>query len=428
MRRLTAAAAIAGLSWTLAFGATSGIDGTNAASKLDVLKRQYDTVVAQAESTLAGKSQDALAAYGAGLAAAKESLQRQGKLDTFLLIQAEKKRFDIEKTVLEPSGNADAAELDRLIGIYKKAIATARADQMKSMHALRQRYVAALDKLVKEHMLANQIEQATKANDESKRIQAEIAGLRSELSAGGLALEESNAESSEPAAKPGSASRIPLSLRKGLVLCYSFDRDEHGKVTDSSPKKNSGKVLGAQWTAKGKVGGAYKFDGADNLISSSSPALTQGNFTISAWLKPSNSAATGPTQAIFSQGQHGWKRFTCWFTVANGQPGCTLNGDGLPAPQAPAGLISENEWVQFLFVLEGTTGSIYVNGKEVRTGDMKGFRGIEFDGTGLLNIGHSTETINRSPSTWFTGTMDEVMVFNRALTSQEIKQLFSAQK
>ena len=59
---------------------------------------------------------------------------------------------------------------------------------------------------------------------------------------------------------------LDASFRKGLVLHYSFDRDENDKVTDKSGKGNHGEVNGAKWTAKGKVGGAYEFDGIDDYI------------------------------------------------------------------------------------------------------------------------------------------------------------------
>jgi len=44
---------------------------------------------------------------------------------------------------------------------------------------------------------------------------------------------------------------LPDTLTKSLVLCYSFDDEGKGKVTDKSGKKNDGDVKGAKWTSKG---------------------------------------------------------------------------------------------------------------------------------------------------------------------------------
>lgn len=438
MRRITALAAFAAVFATHALGATNKVGSAAAASRLDALKSQYDAAVKHADTTLLSRSLDALNAYGKGLAAAQESLQRQGKLDAFLLIQAEKKRFDSEKTVLGPSGKAEAAELDRLTGVYNRALSSARADQMKSMLALKQRYAASLDRLVKELMLSNDIEQATKANDESKRVQAEMAALQSELpsaeQATEQAAEEPRDESAEPGARRSSISRIPLPLRPWLVLCYSFDREEKGKVTDSSAKKNTGKVMGARWTPKGKVGGAYQFDGGADYIDTLNPSLANGfkEVTVSVWAHAlANTHCAGIASACSPDSKHllmmteggGGKRQPTFY-VGNG-----TRYDGVST--AP-GVFAPGAWHHLAGTWKSPKGGgdgllrIYFDGVLSSTSSTP------LDGlisqTTSLKIGWDDVPLVVPENRRFNGFIDEVMIFDHALTERDIRKIYDSQK
>ena len=429
MKMLTALAAIAILSATHAFGATNKLGSTNAVSKLDALKGQYDAVVTEVEDTLLRRSLDALTAYGKGLTAVQESLQKQGKLDAFLLVQTEKKRFDSEKSVLEPSGKAETAEVDRLIGIYKKALATVRTDQMKSMLAIKQRYAASLDRLVKEYMLANEIEQASKANCESKRVQAEIAALQSELSAAGLALKEAKEENAEPIDKGIVTSRVPLSLRMGLVLYYSFDRDENGNVTDSSGKKNNGKVIGAQWTPKGKVGGAYHFlsntEDDNRIVTPDSDSLDLvSGITLSLWVKVAKWVECARLIEKKGESNAHAPYLLALNTSANRLVDFILESSGGGhAEHLSGGKVETDSWRHIVGTYDSRTGDmcLYMNGILDSRWKHKG--AIQANANDLY-IGYNPFVHGER----FDGLIDEVMIFSRALSGIEIKQIYDSQE
>ena len=83
---------------------------------------------------------------------------------------------------------------------------------------------------------------------------------------------------------------LPESLKKGLVLYYSFEGDEGGKVTDGSSKGNDGEVKGAKWTPSGKIGGAYDFawnaQGDNRIVTPDSKTLDPvSGITLSVWFK-----------------------------------------------------------------------------------------------------------------------------------------------
>lgn len=59
---------------------------------------------------------------------------------------------------------------------------------------------------------------------------------------------------------------LPKGLDKGLVLHYLFLRESGIRAWDLSLRGNLGKLQGAQWTQRGRLGGAYWFDGVDDHI------------------------------------------------------------------------------------------------------------------------------------------------------------------
>src|ERR1700690_2407973 len=79
------------------------------------------------------------------------------------------------------------------------------------------------------------------------------------------------------------------SLRKGLILHFTFDQDAPGgKVTDVSGQGNNGKASGVRWTPDGKNGGAYEFtaDG-DQIVVANNKSVNPKQMTLAAWIKTS---------------------------------------------------------------------------------------------------------------------------------------------
>ena len=71
-----------------------------------------------------------------------------------------------------------------------------------------------------------------------------------------------------------------------LVLHYTFDTDDGATVPDHSGYAHTGVVHGATWTTDGKWGGAYWFDGTNDYIDAGNPTPLQlrSNFTVAAWV------------------------------------------------------------------------------------------------------------------------------------------------
>jgi len=225
---------------------------------------------------------------------------------------------------------------------------------------------------------------------------------------------------------------LSAALKKGLVLYYSFDKDEGEKVIDRSGRANDGKASGARWTAVGRIGGAYDFNGSRDCVD---VGIRQDLLTvnsISAWIK---SSANGTRQTIVSKhasvnngfpsaGYYLLKesddRFLMWVGV---------NGNSGEAYSISRAAYTDSRWHHVVGVFNPETGRVdlYVDGenvtdyKTVSPGAVKGANQRPFF------VGRATWGEGGSSSSWI-GQIDEVMVFDRALSADKVQMLYKVRK
>jgi hypothetical protein len=95
----------------------------------------------------------------------------------------------------------------------------------------------------------------------------------------------SRAEMSTPVAS------AETSRGAGLVGAYAFDKGSGSLAADASGNGNTGAIIGAHWTSRGRFGGALHFDGDDDKVripGSESLDLQRG-MTLSGWSRPGES-------------------------------------------------------------------------------------------------------------------------------------------
>lgn len=200
----------------------------------------------------------------------------------------------------------------------------------------------------------------------------------------------------------------------GLVSYWSFDEAAGSTVRDavgSNPGAWSG-ASGFQWTT-GKIGpSAGYFNGTDNIVdfgAGSSLNPTAG-LTVSCWLKP------GPVQAAFAgpiaKGGAYWIEGdgagsgTWQFGLKTGADNfCGLTG--LPVGQ----------WTHLVITWDGTTATTYKNGVSVATQPVSGSLAVTAN---HLLAGNRTGF-----SRFYAGAIDEVGIWNRALTPAEVTVLYA---
>jgi len=225
-----------------------------------------------------------------------------------------------------------------------------------------------------------------------------------------------------------------------IVLDLQFNKDNKGITPDASGKGNYGMVIGATWTEAGKVGGAFKFNGVDSYIDCGkrqSLNLGTSDFTIGAWIK---TEATGRLQWIISSGAYGKGKgsFDLVITPDNllqaGYRWRTPSGvhqyKGRTSALSPTPL-NDGRWHYIAMVVkrdfQGGIPRLYIDGVEDRYGDIasKGTaKTMVINNDDPLFIGAKSPT----PSGYFKGLIDEVRIYKRALTSEEIRNYYEKTK
>jgi len=202
---------------------------------------------------------------------------------------------------------------------------------------------------------------------------------------------------------------------------YIFDMDSlvlglhlNNNANDYSKYGNDGTVNGAAaFTASGKYGSALTFDGTDDYVDcGNDPSLDIGDFTIEAWVKRS---VAGTAHAILSKSNGFPHELLLRFDNTNKIS--LLIGDKSNSDTLTTSGTYETDWYHVVVTWIDSTkaAKIYVDGNEVSSDTLD--YSIDTDGISFV-VGASVET---GSGARFNGIIDEVHVYNRALTLAEIQ-------
>ena len=205
-------------------------------------------------------------------------------------------------------------------------------------------------------------------------------------------------------------------IRQGLILHYSFDKDEGGKVTDASGCGHDGISKRGAWIKNGKTGGAFEVGRRQGYIETPDhPAWSfPGNrFSIALWLKL-NALPSGE-QMFIANDEGGGERNKWAFEFLNGSICFHINNpDSARLRIAPFQWTPEvGRWYHLAVTCDGTTYSIYVDGQCVATQDNPL----------AIPDAHAPLTIGQGEGLYVDGAVDEVMIFDRSLSETDIRQL-----
>jgi hypothetical protein len=209
-------------------------------------------------------------------------------------------------------------------------------------------------------------------------------------------------------------------MPEGLVLHYTFNKDEGGKVTDTSGTGNDGTVEGGVWSDDDRPGGAMKFSGDHQRIAiKNSASLQLQDFTILAWVKLAGTnnrvTMTGWSGGgmVFGYGQGGYAM------GFDGRGNLTLTKVGIDNVSLNSG-INDNSFHQIGVTKKGSKIVFYVDGAARQGPDYS--TNFEF----RTDVAVSARGDNMD--SWFLGAVGEVEVFNRALTDDEVNGIYDSQK
>jgi Concanavalin A-like lectin/glucanases superfamily/Bacterial Ig-like domain/Bacterial Ig domain/PKD domain/Glucose / Sorbosone dehydrogenase len=198
----------------------------------------------------------------------------------------------------------------------------------------------------------------------------------------------------------------------GLVGAWSFDENAGASAGDRSGNGNAGAIAGAAW-ATGKFGSSLSFDGVDDIVTvPDSNSLDVTAMTFEAWLQPSALGTIWRTVAF--KHRSGNQVYALYANRNTGVPiGEITVGTAVHSATGTAG-IGTGAWVHMAQTYDGAVLRLYVNGVEVAT---RAIAGAVATSTGALTFGGNTIW----PTEDFAGRIDEVRLYNRALTPAEIQ-------
>ncbi len=227
------------------------------------------------------------------------------------------------------------------------------------------------------------------------------------------------------------------SATASLVAQWKLD-DGTGTTAKDSVGTIDGTLVGGPVWVKGAKDGALQFDGVNDCVDLGTNLLFDptGSFSVALWI---NIGAWGTEWAhspIGSQeDSRGWciRRFGSWWASQNGAvwtqptnalaftiPGALNNGiQDLPSNTAPP----LNEWLHVVCVYDKANNMkyIYFNGKEdasmATSGDMVA-------ANTKMYIGAISNTSNSGIDNAFTGMIDDVRLYNHALSAANAKAVF----
>ncbi len=206
-------------------------------------------------------------------------------------------------------------------------------------------------------------------------------------------------------------------ITEGLVACYPFD----GDANDGSGNGNDGTVHGATLNENrfGNVDSAYRFDGIDDYIEipKGHKLNITGPLTLSAWVHPISYETTNSREKTIVWGQ------VSYYLSLN-RPLKSLANYRYGVSNAGYHYTTENSVpvgrdTLVTAVWDGQTLKQFINGKLVNT--VQDVKGVATATKGVVRIGKEDCCGNRA----FNGIIDDIRIYNRALTESEIQTLYN---
>ncbi len=214
---------------------------------------------------------------------------------------------------------------------------------------------------------------------------------------------------------------------EGLIAYYSFDEGEGNVLHDYSRNSNDGTIYGAKWV-DGKYGKALSFDGIDDYVDCGNDATLnpEREITVEAWYKPISFSGTG-NDPIIGKGyySHTYPHYQYHLGVSgdtysnyNAMFGLSVAAGGSSKTSGTNnGFWIAGSWYHLAGTYDGTKVKFYVNGVLISSTPASGV--ISNYGKNVYLAKFSNKFSNLEH--YLPGTIDEVRIYNRALTESEIK-------
>lgn len=210
----------------------------------------------------------------------------------------------------------------------------------------------------------------------------------------------------------------PFTRDNGLVGYWTFDEGTGTTAYDYSGNSNTGTLTnGPVWQTSSncKKGGCLSFDGVNDYINVPTSAAinhtTNGTFSISIWVKP-NTLTSAWRRGTIVQGSYLNSGYRLGFDNG-GAPRFWTGQNGGTLTMFSSTAMTINQWNHVIVTYNNQQAYLYLNGQQVGSA------------TGTYIAGTNAFRIGALVSEYYSGYLDDVLIYNRALSADEIQAIYN---
>ncbi len=174
----------------------------------------------------------------------------------------------------------------------------------------------------------------------------------------------------------------------------------------------------------GKFASSLDFDGADDYVEvADNSALQLSNkMSLSAWIKTSDAGAS--SMGIVRKDTTSGTRYLWGLQFSPSADGKVSAEyyNGTNYTKSSLSVVNDGVWHNILMTIDGTTLTLYVDGKSQGTTTISGTQGAP---TGVMDIGADPPSTAGGRGFYFNGQIDDVRVYNYPLTTTQVKLIFN---
>ena len=216
-----------------------------------------------------------------------------------------------------------------------------------------------------------------------------------------------------------------------LIAWWKMDETSGATAADSSTGGHTGTLKNGAAFVSGHIDNAVQFDGNNDYVEvAHSDDFLVDDGTVALWFKSDNADST---RMLFSKDSSGYDtggHLTIY--TESSRVKVRLQSTGSSYTVQSSNFLQDNTWYHMALTFGSAGMKLYVNGSLEDTDSYTGGLGTTSGGTGNyepLAIGASTwgsgNQVITPLSYYFDGLIDDVRVYNRALTTEEVEQLSS---
>ncbi|MHC4546501.1 MAG: LamG-like jellyroll fold domain-containing protein [Planctomycetota bacterium] len=207
----------------------------------------------------------------------------------------------------------------------------------------------------------------------------------------------------------------------GPIAYWKFDEGT-GSIAYDSAGDNDGTIYGADWTT-GLLGGALDFDGIDDYVDMADTVKNhlETSYTFSIWIKPKTILGVHCIAAYRRSTYDIGYQVLLQLQHYNSDVQFIVGSLGNNAIASYPDALTTNTWYHIAGTREENALNVYVNGVS-GIPDSETFVEISPDNFKIGAI-HCCDQVIQS---FFDGTIEDVRVYDRALSAEEVQQLYQS--